>query len=93
MDKSKPVSTPLDTSKKFVSLSDNEKPVDVQKYQMAIGFLTYATVATHPDLAAAIATLSKYMSRPVKDHWQAVKTVFRYIKGMMDYGFFFTAFV
>ncbi|XP_046854205.1 secreted RxLR effector protein 161-like [Xenia sp. Carnegie-2017] len=58
---------------------------------MAISCLTYATVATRPDLAAAVATLSKYMSRPGKDHWQAVKRVFRYIKGTMEYGLLFTA--
>ena len=64
-------------------------PVDVWEYQMAIGCLTYATVETRPDLATAVATLSKYMSRPGKDHWQAVKRVFSNIKGMIDYGILF----
>ena len=59
MDQCKPVSTPLDPGKKFESLSENDSPVDTQRYQMAIGCLTYVTTATRPDLAAAIGIPSK----------------------------------
>ena len=58
MDESKPVSTPQDTSKKFVSLYFGEKLIDVQNYQMVIFCLTYATFATPQDLASVDATLS-----------------------------------
>ena len=64
----KPVSTPLEPGRRFESLPENETPVKDQSYQMAIGCLTYATNATHPDLAAAVGILSKYVSRPEKDH-------------------------
>ena len=66
--------------------------MDVQSYQMAyLGCLAYATTATRPDLAAAVGILSKYMSRPGKDHWQGVKRVLCYIKGTLNYGLTFTA--
>ena len=76
----------------FETLPENETPVDVQSYQMAyLGCLTYATTATRPDLAAAVGILSKYMSRPGKDHWQGVKRVLCYIKGTLNHGLTFTA--
>ena len=91
MDKCKPVTTPLEQGRKFQQLSDDEKPVDVQKYQMIIGCLTYATTATRPDLAAAVGILSKFMSRPGKDHWTGVKRILRYIQGTLNYGLMFSA--
>ena len=45
----KPVSTPLEPGRRFESLPENETPVDVQSYQMAVGCLTYATTANRPD--------------------------------------------
>ena len=91
MQECKPVSTPLEPGRKFESLSENDTPIDVREYQMAIGCLTYATTATRPDLAAAVGILSKYMARPGKDHWQGVKRVVRYVKGTLNSGLTFTA--
>jgi hypothetical protein len=91
MQECKPVSTPLEPGRKFESLSENDTPIDVREYHMAIGCLTYATTATRPDLAAAVGILSKYMARPGKDHWQGVKRVLRYVKGTLNSGLTFTA--
>ena len=63
---------------------------DVQTYQQAIGCLTYASTATRPDIAAAVGTLSRYMSNPSKDHWTAVKRILRYLKGTLNYGLRFS---
>ena len=87
----KPVATPLEHGRKFEPLSENEEPVDVQAYQMAIGCLTYAASVSRPDLAAAVGVLSKFMSKPGKEHWQGVKRVLRYIQGTLNYGLMFTA--
>ena len=35
--------------RRFESLPENETPVDVQSYQMAVDCLTYATTANRPD--------------------------------------------
>ena len=48
---------------------------------MIIGCLTYATTATHPDLAAAVGILSKSMSNPEKIIRQAVKEFCATFKG------------
>jgi hypothetical protein len=39
----------------------------------------YACLATRPNIAYAITTLSKFVSNPGKDHWNAVKWVFHYL--------------
>ena len=44
----------------------------------------YAMLGTRPDLAYAVSVVSRYASRPNNSHWQAVKRIFRYIKGTLD---------
>ena len=84
MENSKPISTPQDLGMK---LSKNEdEPIETKRYQAAIGGLTYAVCATRPDLAAALSSLNQYSSNPSQEHWKAVKRVYRYIKGTLDYG-------
>ena len=84
MENSKPISTPQDLGMK---LSKNEgEPIETNRYQAAIGGLTYAVCATRPDLAAALSSINQYSSNPSQEHWKAVKRVFRYIKGTLDYG-------
>ena len=44
----------------------------------------YAILGTRPDLAFAVSVVSQYSSKPNDSHWQAVKRIFRYIKGTLD---------
>jgi hypothetical protein len=53
-------------------------------YHKAIRSLMYASLGTHPDISFAIQTLSRFSMKPGVAHWEAVKHVFRYLKGMMD---------
>ena len=55
-------------------------------YASAVGSLMYAMVCTRPDIAHAVGLLSRFMSNPGKEHWTAVKRVFRYLRGTSDYG-------
>ena len=80
-----PVATPLDSGAKFSVLAEGEKSVDITEYQSAIGSLTYASIATHPDLAAAVGILSRFMSNPSQEHWSGVKRIFCYIKGTLNH--------
>eukprot|EP00253_Pinus_taeda_P018991 PITA_18991 len=43
-------------------------------------------VYTRPDIAHAVGVLSRFMSKPQKEHWTTVKRVFRYLRGTSDYG-------
>lgn len=55
-------------------------------YASVVGRLMYAMVCSRSDLAQAVSVVSRYMARPGKDHWQAVKRVFRYLKSTIDVG-------
>ncbi len=44
----------------------------------------YAILETRPDLAYAVFVVSRYAFRPNNSHWQAVKRIFRYIKGTLN---------
>ena len=80
MEDCKPVSTPLEAGRKFQKLPEKETPVEVKKYQQMIGSLAYVAIATRPDLAAAVNTLSKFMAKPGKEHMEGVKRILRYIE-------------
>lgn len=89
MNECKPVSTPFDLSNK---LSDKMKPRDSEEsaemdkipYREAIGSLLYASQGTRPDITFIVNYLSRYMQNPGKEHWSAVKRLFRYLKGTAD---------
>lgn len=66
---------------------DGEKG-DETLYKQIIGSLTYLT-NTRPDLKFIVSLLSRYMSRPTKLHFLAVKRVLRYLKGTLDYGIWY----
>ena len=43
-------------------------------------------VYTRPDIAYVVSLLSRYMSNPGRDHWEALKWILRYLKGTTDFG-------
>ena len=67
------------------TIDDCDTPIDARRCQMIIGYLTYASTATRPDIAAAVSILTQFMAKPGKQHWEGVKRVLRYIKGTLDY--------
>jgi len=44
----------------------------------------YAALGTRPDIAFAIQTVSCFSTKPSLMHWEAVKQIFRYLKGTME---------
>jgi hypothetical protein len=43
-------------------------------------------VYTRPYIAHVVGVLSRYISKPWKDHWTTIKRVFRYLRGTASYG-------
>ena len=43
-------------------------------------------VCTRPNLAFAVSVVGRFMVQPGKKHWQAVKRIFRYLRGTSDVG-------
>ena len=83
------ISIPMDP---HATLSKSQCPVNPQQiedmknipYREAVGSLMWAAVATRPDIAFAVSFLSQFMVNPGRPHWEAVKCVLKYLKGMKD---------
>ena len=82
---SKPVTTPLSTSK-FQPVPDEYRAPKTTKlwYAKAIGSLMYAMLGTRPDIAFAVSLCSRYLGNPTNEHVQAVKRIMRYLRGTID---------
>ena len=51
-----------------------------------VGSPLYAAMATRPDIALAVGAVSKFNSCPNEAHLTAVKRIFRYLKGTINFG-------
>ncbi|GJZ49276.1 retrovirus-related pol polyprotein from transposon TNT 1-94 [Tanacetum coccineum] len=60
-------------------------PVDATLYRGMIGSLMYLT-SSRPDLIYAICLCARYQAKPTEKHLQAVKMIFRYLKGTINMG-------
>ena len=85
MEKCKPVAITWEFGKHFDKRRKDEAASDKEKFQSAIGCLTYAATATRSDISAAVNALPQFMSDPSMDHWTCVKRILRYVKGTLDY--------
>jgi hypothetical protein len=84
------VSTPMETGKKLAAAIDDDELADQGVYQSLVGSLMYLVVGTRPDIAFAVATLSKYNARPTVDHLAAAKRLMRYVKRTSSLALFFS---
>eukprot|EP00253_Pinus_taeda_P030075 PITA_30075 len=64
---------------------EEEEDMSHVPYASVVRRLMYAMVCTRPDIAHAVGVLSRFMSKPGKEHWTIVKRVLRYLRGTSDY--------
>ena len=50
-------------------------------YSSAIGSLMYAMVCTRLDISHVVRVMSRFLANPDKTHWEAVKWIFKYLRG------------
>jgi hypothetical protein len=94
MENAKPISTPLAnhfrlSTTQCPKIVEDSEDMSKVPYASAVGCLIYAMVCTRSDLAYAVSVVSKYMTNPGRQHWDAVKWIFRYLKDTTDYGITF----
>ncbi|GJU81220.1 retrovirus-related pol polyprotein from transposon TNT 1-94 [Tanacetum coccineum] len=65
------------------------KPVDATLYRGMIGSLMYLT-SSRPDLIYAVCLCARYQAKPTKKHLNAVKRIFRYLKGTINMGLWYS---
>ncbi|GJT30182.1 retrovirus-related pol polyprotein from transposon TNT 1-94 [Tanacetum coccineum] len=81
-------STPMNTNEKL-RFEDDTGAADASVYRSLVGRLIYLTHA-RPDISYAVGVLSRFMHRPTKHHFGAMKRVLHYLVGTQDYGIWFS---
>lgn len=86
----KKVGSPMDPAFRLsatMSPTTNEEKKKMEKipYREAIGGLMYLGL-TRQDILAAVNICARFASNPGEQHWTAVKRIFRYLQGTLDYG-------
>jgi hypothetical protein len=83
----KPCKTPaaVHFKKDCLSAGESLSEEDTQRYQSIIGSLMYAMIGTRPDMPFVLSELSKYVSKPSKNHLIAAKRVLRNLQFSKDF--------
>ena len=58
-------------------------------YANVVGCLMYLMLCTRLDISHVVSVVSRYMVDPGKEHWNAVKWIFRYLTGTRDFSILF----
>ncbi|GJX27410.1 putative ribonuclease H-like domain-containing protein [Tanacetum coccineum] len=80
-------STPMETNKALTKDEDGED-VDVHLYRSMIGSLMYLT-SSRPDIMFSVCACSRFQVQPKVSHLNAVKRIFRYLKGRPNLGLWY----
>ncbi len=83
MEEAKSIKTPVNVNSKLVKASEESESADQGLYQSAVGSLLYLSSRTRPDIVNSAAC---FCSNPTKEHWTAVKRIFRYLRGTTQFG-------
>ena len=79
--------TPVSTSHKLFP-DENGIDVDQHQYRAMIGSLMYLT-ASRPDIMFGVCICARYQAAPKTSHLEAVKRIFRYLKGRQHLGLWY----
>ncbi|GKA53845.1 retrovirus-related pol polyprotein from transposon TNT 1-94 [Tanacetum coccineum] len=83
-----PVDTPMEIKDKL-DLDQNRSLVDTTKYRSMIGALMYLT-SSRPDILHATCLCARYQAKPTEKHLKEVKRIFRYLRGTVNMGIWYT---
>ncbi|GJW54878.1 retrovirus-related pol polyprotein from transposon TNT 1-94 [Tanacetum coccineum] len=64
-------------------------PIDATLYRDMIGSLMYLT-SSRPDLIYVVFLCARYQAKPTEKHLNAVKQIFRYLKGTINIGLWYS---
>ncbi|KAI7703162.1 hypothetical protein KC353_g14273 [Hortaea werneckii] len=88
MDDAKPAATPMEAGGVSLEKRSDETaaPVEVARYQSAVGSLMHLMTTTRPDIAFALSVVARFAQSPDDSHWKAVKRIMRYLCGTASLG-------
>ncbi|GJS25235.1 retrovirus-related pol polyprotein from transposon TNT 1-94 [Tanacetum coccineum] len=87
LEESKPMKTPMSSDTKLTKDEECES-VDSTKYRGMIGSLLYLTTS-RPDIMFSVCLCARFQEAPKTSHLEAVKRIFRYIKGTTHLGLWY----
>ncbi|GJS54223.1 retrovirus-related pol polyprotein from transposon TNT 1-94 [Tanacetum coccineum] len=87
LEDSKPMKTPMSSNTKLTKDEEYES-VDSTKYRGMIGSLLYL-MASRPDIMFSVCLCARFQEAPKTSHLEAVKRIFRYIKGTTHLGLWY----
>ena len=71
-----------------LSSKDETPIVEQKKYRSMIGGLQYLT-HTRPNIENTVGIVARFQANPKEYHYAIEKRIFRYLKGMSDYGIWY----
>ena len=69
----KHVATPFHSSVHLFPIKNDNEIINQKEYSSIIGRLRYATDCTRPHIAYVVGVLSRFTSKPRRDHWHAIE--------------------
>ncbi|GJY73598.1 retrovirus-related pol polyprotein from transposon TNT 1-94 [Tanacetum coccineum] len=88
MEISDPVDTPM-VEKSKLDADQQGKEVDPTHYRGMIGSRMYPT-SSRPDLVFDVCMCARYQAKPTEKHLHAVKRIFRYLRGTINMGLWYS---
>ena len=71
-----------------ISKDDEANKEDQKLYILMIESMLYVT-ASRPDIMHVVGLVARFQASPEETHVQAVKIIFRYLKGTFDFGLWY----
>ncbi|GJR71506.1 putative ribonuclease H-like domain-containing protein [Tanacetum coccineum] len=87
MESVRTATTPYEAAKTKLK-DETDPPVNVHLYRSMIGSLMYLT-ASRPDIMFAVSACSRHQVTPLTSHLNAVKKIFKYLKGHPKLGLWY----
>ncbi|GKD57979.1 retrovirus-related pol polyprotein from transposon TNT 1-94 [Tanacetum coccineum] len=82
------VDTPM-VEKSKLDKDPQGKAIDPTRYRGMIGSLMYLT-ASRPDLIFVVCMYARYQAKPTEKHLHAIKRIFRYLRGTINMGLWYS---
>ncbi|GJS29160.1 retrovirus-related pol polyprotein from transposon TNT 1-94 [Tanacetum coccineum] len=88
METCEPTDTPI-VEKSKLDEDPQGKAVDPTRYRGMIGTLMYL-ISSRPDLVFVVCMCAQYQAKPTEKHLHAVKRIFRYLRGTINMGLWYS---
>ena len=88
MSEANPVKIPADNYSNLTQDKQSKSAAHVP-FKEAIGALLFLAMVSRPDIAYAVGVLSRRAEKPTQADWNAVRRIFKYLKGSTKRGLYF----